>query len=185
MRKNFGMKTWIYPMPVLILGTYDENGVPDAMNAAWGGAYDAGKIIISLSADHKTTKNIKLKKAFTVSFATIDYVAACDYLGIVSANDEPDKLEVAGFTTSKAEFVDAPIINELPMSLECKLEKITEDGNVIAEIVNCVADEDVLDERGLPDIDLIRPIIFDPAAAAYREIGEKVGDAFVEGKSIE
>ena len=121
MRKNFGSKTWMYPLPVLIIASYDENGHADAMNAAWGGIYDYNKVMLCLSEGHKTTKNIKKKKAFTISFATAEQMAACDYVGIVSGNDTKDKMEKAGFTTVKSEFVDAPIILELPMTLECKL----------------------------------------------------------------
>lgn len=97
MRKDFGVNPWFYPLPVLIIGTYDENGKPDAMNAAWGGLYDSNLVELCLSASHKTTKNINPKKAFTVSFADAENVAACDYVGIVSGNDTPDKMEKAGF----------------------------------------------------------------------------------------
>ena len=116
MRKNFGAKTWLYPMPVLIVGTYDENGTPNAMNAAWGGVYDMGQVMVCLSDDHKTTDNIKKTGAFTVSFATAKTVVPCDYVGIVSANDVPDKFARAGFHAQKSEHVNAPIIEELPMS---------------------------------------------------------------------
>ena len=126
MRKDFGKKTWMYPLPVLIVGTYDENGNADAMNAAWGGIYDTDTVVLCLSADHKTTKNIMAKGAFTVSFADEAHTAACDYLGIVSGNDVPDKLSRAGFTAAKSGHVDAPIINELPMTLECRLVKFNE-----------------------------------------------------------
>lgn len=184
MRKNFGPKTWIYPMPVLIIGTYDETGTPDAMNAAWGGTYDANKIVISLSADHKTTENIKLRKAFTVAFADRKNEVASDYVGIVSAKKEPDKLRNAEFTVTKSEYVDAPIINEFPMTIECKLEKINEDGCVIGEIVNVSVDESVLGENGLPDIKKVDPIIFDSIGAGYYAVGERVGSAFKDGKNL-
>ena len=147
MRKNFGAKTWIYPMPVLIVGTYDENGIPDAMNAGWGGIYDEKKVMLSLAHDHKSTENIKKSGAFTVSFATADTVVPCDYVGIVSANDVPDKFKRAGFTHTKSDFVNAPVITELPMTLECKLVKFNEDGICIGEIVNVSADESILDEK--------------------------------------
>ncbi len=184
MRKNFGPKTWIYPMPVLIIGTYDENGNPDAMNAAWGGTYDSNKIVISLSAGHKTTKNIALKKAFTVAFADVKNTVASDYVGIVSANDVPDKLKKAGFSVTKSEFVDAPIINEYPMTIECKLEKINEDGCVVGEIVNVSVDENVLGDNGNPDIKKVCPIIFDSVGAGYYAIGDKVGNAFKDGAKL-
>ena len=138
MRKNFGKKTWFYPLPVLIIGSYDENGKADAMNAAWGGIYDSDKVVLCLSENHKTTQNIKKRGAFTVSFADTAHVVEADYVGLVSANEVEDKLERAGFHTTKSEFVDAPLIDELPMTLECKLIKVNEDGNIIGEIVNVI-----------------------------------------------
>ena len=140
MRKNFGPKCWLFPMPVLIVGSYDENGVPNAMNAAWGGIYDTNLVMVCLADDHKTTENIKKSGAFTISFATADRVAACDYVGIVSANDTPDKFARAGFHATKSELVNAPLIDELPMAVECKLLKFNEDGICIGEIVNISAD---------------------------------------------
>lgn len=184
MRKNFGSKPWFYPLPVLIIGTYDENGKADAMNAAWGGLYDANMVELCLSAGHKTTQNIKAKGAFTVSFADADHVAACDYVGIVSANNTPDKMEKAGFNTQKSAYVDAPIINELPMALECKLVKVTEDGNIIGEIVNINADESILGEDGMIDAAKLRAISFDPVHNAYLVLGEKVGNAFSDGNTL-
>ncbi len=184
MRKNFGVKPWFYPLPVLIIATYDEEGRADAMNAAWGGLYDANMVELCLSAGHKTTQNIKAKGAFTISFADAGHVAACDYVGLVSANDTPDKLEKAGFTTQKSEFVDAPLICELPMALECKLVKVTEDGNIIGEIVNVNADEKVLGEDGLVDAGKLAAIAFDPVHNGYLVLGERVGDAFSEGNKL-
>lgn len=185
MRKDFGAKTWMYPLPVLIIGTYDENGNADAMNAAWGGIYDSNKVVLCLSADHKTTMNIKAKGAFTVSFADKEHVVACDYVGIVSANKEPDKLKKAGFTVTKSNHVDAPVINELPMTLECRLVKFNEDGNIIGEIVNVSADESVLDNNGMIDPVKLRPIAFDPVNNGYLVLGERVGTAFSDGTKID
>lgn len=183
MRKNFGVKSWVYPQPVLIIGTYDADGKPDAMNAAWGGQYEANQVMLCLGK-HKTTDNIKLKGAFTVSFATASQVVAADYVGIVSAGDIPDKMEKSGFTTTKSEFVDAPLINELPLALECKFIKFNEDGNVIGEIVNVSADESILDAEGKIDAAKLDAIIFDPANAAYLRLGEKVGNAFADGNKL-
>lgn len=123
MRKNFGVKSWFYTLPVLIIGTYNEDGTANAMNAAWGGLYDSDKVILCLSAGHKTTANIQAKGAFTVSFADADHVISADYVGIVSANSEPKKLEKAGFHATKSNFVNAPLIDELPVTMECKLLK--------------------------------------------------------------
>ncbi len=184
MRKNFGEKTWLYPLPVLIVGSYDENGKADAMNAAWGGIYDANQVILCLSAGHKTTKNIKAKGAFTVSFATADTVVACDYVGITTANTTSDKMEKAGFHTVKSEFVDAPIIEELPMTLECKLVKIGEDGHIIGEVVNVSADEKILGDDGLVSAEKLGAITFDPVHNTYLRLGEKVGNAFSDGKKL-
>ncbi len=184
MRKNFGVKSWFYPLPVLIVGTYDENGAPDAMNAAWGGLYDADKVELCLSAGHKTTKNIKAKGAFTVSFADAAHVTACDYVGMVSANDTPDKMKKAGFTTEKSAFVDAPVIKELPLTLECELVKVNEDGNVIGKIVNISADESILDGSGAIDVAKLRPIAYEPVSSGYYVLGERVGNAFKDGEAL-
>ena len=184
MRKNFGAKTWLYPMPVLIVGTYVEDGMPNAMNAAWGGVYDTNQIMVCLADDHKTTENIKNTGAFTVSFATADTVVACDYVGIVSANDEPNKFAKAGFHAEKSEFVNAPIIKELPMTVECKLLKFNEDGICIGEIVNVSADERVLSDNGKIDAKKLDPIIYDSSSHAYWNFGEKVGFAFSDGKKL-
>ena len=183
MRKNFGAKPWLYPQPVLIIGTYDADGNADAMNAAWGGMYDTNQVMLCLG-EHKTTDNIRLKKAFTVSFATAPTVVASDYVGIASANTEPKKMEKAGFTTTKAEFVDAPLINELPFAIECKLVKFNEDGIAVGEIVNVCAEESILDAQGKIDAAKLDAIIFDPANGAYLRLGEKVGNAFSDGNQL-
>lgn len=184
MRKNFGPKTWLYPMPVLIIGTYDEFGKPNAMNAAWGGIYDTNLVMICLSHDHKTTENIKKTGAFTLSFATESTVVPCDYVGIVSGNDVPDKFERAGFNATKSEFVNAPIIDELPMTLECKLLKFNEDGICIGEILNVSACEQILDEKGRIDTLKLNPITYDSSAHGYFTLGKRVGNAFEEGKKL-
>lgn len=180
MRKNFGAKTWMFPLPVLIVGSYDENGKADAMNAAWGGIYEANQVVLCLSEGHKTTKNIKAKGAFTVSFADAAHVAACDYVGIASANNTPNKMEKAGFHTTKSAFVDAPIIDELPMALECRLIKV----HIIGGIVNISADESILGDDGLVDAAKLRAITFDPVHNAYLTLGEKVGNAFSDGNQL-
>ena len=120
MRKNFGANPWFYPLPVLIIGTYGEDGTANAMNAAWGGLYDRDKVELRLSAGHKTTRNIKARGAFTVSFADVAHVAEADYFGVESGNTTADKFARSGLTASKAEAVDAPVINEFPLCLECE-----------------------------------------------------------------
>ena len=185
MRKNFGAKPYTYPQPVLIIAAYDENGTPDAMNAAWGGISDDTQISMCLSAGHKTVKNIQARKAFTVSMADAAHVVACDYVGIVSGNKEPDKFEKAGFHATKSEFVDAPLIDELPMTLECTLVSYDpETCRLVGEIVNVSADERILDENGKIDPAKLEPITFDPVNNAYLKLGEKVGNAFKDGMQL-
>lgn len=185
MRKNFGARPITYPQPVLIIATYGENGIPNAMNAAWGGISDEKEISICISAEHKTTKNILASKAFTVSMADVKHVVECDYLGIVSGNDVPDKFARAGFHATKSGFVNAPLIDELPMAVECKLISYDEKScRLVGEIVNVCADEKVLNAEGKIDPIKLRPITFDPMNNAYLAVGEKVGDAFKDGKKL-
>ena len=185
MRKNFGVKTWLYPMPVFIVAAYDNEGNPNAMNAAWGGIYTDNMIGICLSEDHKTTQNILATRAFTVSMATAEQVTACDYVGIVSGNKEPDKFHKAGFHATKSEFVNAPIIDELPMTLECELVSYdTETCFMVGKIVNVSADEKILNEHGKIDLSKLRPITYDPCNHDYLEIGPKAGNAFSDGKKL-
>ncbi|RHP64081.1 flavin reductase family protein [Bacteroides sp. OF04-15BH] len=185
MRKNFGTKTWLYPMPVFIVAAYDEAGKPNAMNAAWGGIYTDNMVGICLSEGHKTTQNILATKAFTVSMATADHVAACDYLGLVSGNKEPEKMEKSGLHTVKSEFVNAPVIEELPMTLECELVSYDpESCHMVGRIVNISADEKILNEEGAIDPALLKPITYDPIHHKYLIIGEEVGKAFSDGKKL-
>lgn len=184
MRKNFGVKPIVYPQPVFIIGSYDEAGVPDAMNAAWGGISEENQISMCLSAGHKTVKNILARKAFSVSMATADTVVPCDYVGIVSGNDVENKVERAGFHSFGAEFVDAPLFEELPMALECKLISYdAESCRMVGEIVNVCADESVLSD-GRIDPAKLRPITYDGMNNAYYVLGEKVGNAFEDGQNI-
>ena len=185
MRKNFGSKPWCYPQPVFILAAYDKDGKPNAMNVAWGGIHYDDQIAMCISANHKTTENILQAKAFTVSMADREHLVACDYVGVVSGTKEPDKFAKAGFTASKSEFVNAPIINELPMTIECKLISYDpETCNLIGEIVNVSAKEEILDEKGRIDPSKFKPITFDPVNNAYLEIGDKVGNAFKDGLAL-
>lgn len=186
MRKNFGPQTWMYPMPVLIIGTYDENGNPNAMNAAWGGIYDYNQIMICLSK-HKTTDNIRKNKAFTISFATVDTVTVSDYVGIVSQNKEPDKINKAGLKHEKASKVNAPIFANYPLALECEVVDIINEGegggNIIGKIVNVSADESIL-TNGKIDYKKLQPIAFDPVSLKYVSLGEEVAEAFKEGLKL-
>jgi len=185
MRKNFGVKPAVYPLPVFIIAAYDESGIPNAMNAAWGGISEENEISICISAGHKTTKNILARKAFTVSMADEDHVAACDYVGIVSGNKVPDKFARAGFHATKSEFVDAPIIDELKMAVECELVSYDEDScRLVGRIVNVSADESVLNEKGKVDPAKLKPITFDTMNNVYLALGAKVGDAFSDGLKL-
>ncbi|OUN84074.1 flavin reductase family protein [Gemmiger sp. An50] len=185
MRKNFGAKPWTYPQPVFILATYDENGVPDAMNAAWGGISDDKELTMCISAGHKTTANILARKAFTVSMATADQAIACDYVGIESGKRVANKLEKAGWHTTKSEFVDAPLVDELPMAVECRLVSYDpESCRLVGEIVNVCAEESVLDSEGKIDVQKLAPITFDPVHNVYRKLGEVVGHAFQDGAKL-
>lgn len=184
MRKDFGVKTQVYPMPVFIVAAYDKGGKPNCMNAAWGGIYDTNQIMVCLADDHKTTKNIIESAAFTVSIADAKHVIEADYVGIVSGNKVPDKMAKAGLTTTKSAFVNAPIINEFPMTVECKLLKFNEDGICIGEIVNVSADESVLGDDGQIAPEKLQAITYDPVHHTYIKLGEKVGNAFSDGKKL-
>ena len=172
----------VYPQPVFIVGSYDENGTPNAMNVAWGGISEENELSLCVSAGHKTTKNILAQGAFTVSMADAAHVAACDYVGIVSGNKEPDKFAKAGFHATKSAFVEAPLIDELPMAVECKLVSYDpETCRLVGEIVNVCVDEAVLNDQGTVDVAKLRPITCDPMNNAYHVVGEQVGKAFHDG----
>jgi len=185
MRKNFGAKHFTYPQPVFIIAAYDAGGAPNAMNAAWGGISEEKEISICISPEHKTTKNILASGAFTVSMATAAQMAACDYVGIVSGNDVPDKFTRAGFHAVKSAFVNAPLIDELPMAVECKLISYDEKTcRLVGEIVNVCADESVLNAAGNVDPAKLCPITLDPMNHVYLTLGKPVGNAFEVGNSI-
>ena len=185
MKQSFE-KGFFAPLPVLIIGTYDVNGTPDAMNAAWGGQIGMTQISVSLSSKHKTTENIKLNKEFTVSFATADKIAACDYVGIVSGNDVENKLEKCGFTVTKSDKVNAPLIDQLPVAVECKVIEIQEEFNetrVVAEVVGLKADESVMTD-GKVDYSKAGLVIYDTVTKCYRAVGGSVGAARSIGKQF-
>ncbi len=184
MKKNLGVKTVMFPMPVLIIATYNSDGSANAMNAAWGGIHDTNQIGICIAPEHKTAQNILERKAFTVSMADAAHVAACDYVGIVSGNKQNDKLTKAGFTVTKSQKVDAPIINELGLCLECELVSYdVKTGCLVGNIVNVCADESVMTDDKV-DADKLQPITYDPESHHYRKLGEVVGQAFSDGKTI-
>lgn len=185
MRKSFGAKPLIYPMPVLIIATYNADGTPNAMNAAWGCAADMDKICIFVAASHKTMENIHARKAFTVSMANAQNMVPADYVGIASGNDVEDKMAKTGWHTTKSEVVDAPLIDELPMALECEMLSYDEESEMlIGKILNVCADESILGEDGKIDVKKLNPITYDSVHHAYLTLGEKVGNAFSDGKQL-
>ena len=183
-RKDFGAKPLSYPQPVWIIATYDENGKPNAMNAAWGGISEMKEVSVCLSPGHKTCKNFEETGAFTISMADAKHVAGCDYVGIESGNKESDKFAKAGFTATKSGFVNAPIINELAVCLECKVISYNKDSCILkGEIVNVSVDEEAMTD-GKVDVAKVAPICFDPFNHAYHVLGDKVGDAWGSGKEL-
>lgn len=185
--KNFKPKAWLLPQPVLIIGTYDADGTPNAMNAAWGGQWDMNEIMISMG-NHATTENLNRCGDFTVAFATEETLVASDYVGIVSGKTQHDKIARTGWKAEKAENVNAPVFNCFPMTMECRIkEKLNESATgyyIIAEIVNIVCKEEYLAEDGKPDVEKMRLITFDPVHNGYIALGEKVGNAFYDGKAL-
>ena len=186
MRKDFGAQPFLYPQLVMVIASYGEDGTPDAMNAAWGGVAGGDKVFLCLSANHKTVENILNRKAFTVSVADEAHLVEADYVGLVSGNEVPDKLERSGLHVTRSEFVDAPVIDELPLVLECRLVSYDPETHfLLGQIVNAGADEAILDEVGMIDPAKLRPITFDPANRAYWGLGQKVGNAFADGRRLQ
>ena len=186
MKKSFE-KGFLTPHPVLIIGTYDANGKPNAMNAAWGGQIGGNQISISLSNTHLTTNNIKLNKEFTVAFATAAHIEACDYVGLVSGSKVENKLEKCGFTVTRSDKVNAPVIDQLPVTIECKVIEIQDEYNesrIVAEIVGLKADEEVLTDDNV-DISKVGVVVYDTVGKCYRKVGDSVGGAWSAGKKFE
>lgn len=188
MKKDFGVKPYLFPMPVLMIATYDENGKVDVMNMAYGGICTGKSVALNINKGHKTSANIKNKMAFTIGVADVDHMAEADFLGIVSANDTDDKFEKSGLTAIKSDKVDAPIIQEWPITLECKVAELQntvfEGFRVLGEIVGTLVDEKALDENGDVDLTKVNAISFDPFKHGYYKTGEKAGQAFDIGKKL-
>ena len=186
MRKNIKTTEAIFPMPVLMIATYNEDGSIDVMNAAWGTMLERDHVILNLTETHKTVKNIKERKAFTVSIADAKHVVEADYFGIVSGNNTPDKFENSKLTAVKSENVDAPIMNEFPICMECEFIEY-QDGKygcgVVGKIVNVTADESVMNGENV-DISLLNAIAFDPYTHGYYKVTERVGNAFKDGLQL-
>lgn len=185
--KSFAPKPWILPQPVLIIGTYDNNGKPNAMNAAWAGQWDMKEIMISMG-NHATTQNLNRNGEFTVAFATKETLTAADFVGIVSAKNDADKMAKTGWHAVKAEHVNAPVFTEFPMTLECRIKQKLEESEtgyyIVAEIVNIQVDEHCLADDGQPDIERMHLITYDPLHHGYVELGKRVGNAFADGKKL-
>jgi flavin reductase (DIM6/NTAB) family NADH-FMN oxidoreductase RutF len=185
--KRFGKKAWLLPQPVLVIGTYNKEGEPNAMTAAWAGQWDAGEIMISMGS-HATTENLDACGEFTVAFATAETMAASDYVGIVSAKIDPDKMTRTGWKAVRSERVNAPIFTDFPMTLECRIvRKIDESETgcyIVAEIVDILCDERDLAADGKPDVEKMGLITFDPVHNGYIRLGERVGAAFADGKKL-
>jgi flavin reductase (DIM6/NTAB) family NADH-FMN oxidoreductase RutF len=186
MKKSLGAKALVFTTPTWIIGTYDKNGKPNGVTVAWGGIVCSKPPCVGISL-RKTTysyDNIMDKKAFTVNVPSEKYVKEADYFGIVSGRSE-DKFAKTKLTPVKSELVEAPYIEEFPLILECKVIKTVEIGlhiRFIGEILDVKCDENALGKDGLPDIERIKPILYDPEVCTYHGIGKYLGDAFSIGK---
>ena len=184
MRKNLGPKSVLYPMPAIVIGSYDEKKNPDAMVAAWGGVSDTNQVHLCVSHEHKTAKNIIKNKEFTLSPAVKKYEKECDYLGMVSANNNPNKLKDVKFHVIKAKKVNAPMFKELPLTIECKLIKYDKKtGSLFADVVNVSVDEEILTD-GKVDMKKYEPLVFDGLNNTYNVVGKEVGKAFKDYQKI-
>ena len=183
MRKKLNLTEGIFPMPVLMIATYNEDGSVNVMNAAWGTMQERGNVALNLTESHKTVQNIKARGAFTVSIADAAHVVEADYFGVVSGNREPRKFENSGLTSQKSDLVDAPIINEFPLCLECRFIEYQNNEygvGVIGKVVNVTADEHVMAGDKV-DMSLVNAIAFDPYTHGYYRVSERVGEAFKDG----
>lgn len=186
MRKKLNITEGIFPMPVLMVATYNEDGSVNVMNAAWGTMQERGTVALNLTETHKTVKNIKAKGAFTVSIADAAHIAEADYFGVESGNRVSNKFENSGLTASKSELVDAPVIHEFPICMECKFIEYQDNPygcGVIGKVVNVTADERVMKE-GKIDMSLVNAIAFDPYTHGYYKVTERVGEAFQDGLQL-
>ena len=186
MRTKLELTEGIFPMPVLMIATYNDDGSIDVMNAAWGTMQARGTVALNLTETHKTVENIKARKAFTVSIADADHMVEADFFGDVSGKTEPDKFAKSGLTASKAEFVDAPVVNEFPICMECEFVEYQHNEygcGVIGKVVNITADDKVM-VNGKIDMSLVNAIAFDPYTHGYYRVSERVGEAFSDGLKL-
>ena len=186
MKKDLDVLEAVFPMPVLMIATYNEDGSVNVMNAAWGTMQERDTVALNLTESHKTVENIKARGGFTVSIADAAHITEADYFGVVSGNNTPDKFANSGLTASKAETVDAPVINEFPLCLECRFIEYQNNEygcGVIGKVVNVTADESVM-VNGKPDMSLVNAIAFDPYTHGYYRVSERVGEAFRDGLKL-
>ena len=186
MRKKINITEGIFPMPVLMVATYNEDGSVNVMNAAWGTMQERNMVALNLTETHKTVKNIKERGAFTVSIADAAHLVEADYFGVESGNRVSDKFARSGLTANKAETVDAPVINEFPLCLECEFVEYQSNEygcGVIGKVVNVTADERVM-VNGKIDMSLVNAIAFDPYTHGYYKVTERVGEAFKDGMKL-
>ena len=186
MKKSLGPKGQQFPQLVMIIGSYDKNGTPDTMNAAWATMRSMSEIEIHISS-HQSTDNILARRAFTIAPATLETLIPADYMGTVSARKAADKAKKSGLTFVKAEHVDAPVIEEFPVSMECEVVAVegdAKDARIVGKIVNTLADESVLDNEGRVDFGKLGPIIYDATRRIYRAVGDEVGQAWKSGNVL-
>lgn len=187
MKKDLGVKPYLFPMPVLMISTYGDGDVVDVMNMAWGGICAENMVSLNIGEGHKTAENIKKRGAFTLSIADIPHMEAADFFGIASGNKMADKFERTGLTAVRSRKVDAPIVDEFPLTLECRVVEAKNEVygfHVIGEIVGVLADESVLDGDGRVDPSKLNAFVFDQFRHGYYAIGEKIGQAWSAGAPL-
>ena len=186
-QKKLGAVPEVFPMPVLMVAAYDDNGVVNVMNAAWGMTCAMDKIALFINKDHKTTQNIRATRAFTAAIADVAHMMEADFFGIATGNKMPDKFSRSGLMAVKSEVVNAPVIDAFPVTMECELLEIIETENVyqvVGRVVNVLADESVLEDNGKVSPEKIHALIFDQFRSGYYALGEKVGQAWNAGKPL-
>ena len=187
MSKDLGVQPYLFPMPTYMIGTYNEDNTVDVMMMAWGGICAEDMVALNLESDHKAVANLQLRKAFTLSVPGTDTLRESDFLGIASSNKMPDKFERTGLHAVKSERVDAPVITEYPLTLECEVVQMQSQPyglRVLGKIVNVIADEKILDDAGKIDAGKLHAFAFDQMQNGYYAIGEKVGQAWQSGADL-
>ena len=187
MKRELPVKPYLFPMPVLMIATYGDDETVDVMNMAWGGICAENMVSLNIDEEHKTSQNIKKRGSFTLSIADIPHMAEADFFGIASGNRMKDKFERSGLTAIKSEKVDAPVIQEFPLTLECKVVETKHEiygFHVIGEIVGILAEENILNEAGKVEPEKLNAFIFDQFQNGYYAVGEKIGQAWNAGADL-